>query len=109
MSKKENIVKKTGEIKMLDIRFVRENPAIVKENLKKKFQEAKLPMVDEVIELDTLNRAAITEASELRASRNPLSKETGIRLGQATALRSLRSLRRNTPPAFTSSCSRYRT
>ncbi len=68
---------------MLDIRFVRENPDIVKENITKKFQEAKLPMVDEVIELDTLNRAAITEASELRASRNTLSKQIGILMGQA--------------------------
>ena len=68
---------------MLDIRFVRENPDIVKENIKKKFQETKLPMVDEVIELDTLNRAAITEASELRASRNTLSKQIGILMGQA--------------------------
>ena len=47
---------------MLDIRFVRENPELVKENIKKKFQDAKLPMVDEVIELDAKNRAAITEA-----------------------------------------------
>ena len=55
---------------MLDIRFVRENPELVKENIKKKFQDAKLPLVDEVIELDAKNRSAITEASELRASRN---------------------------------------
>ena len=68
---------------MLDIRFVRENPDIVKENIKKKFQDAKLPMVDEVIELDALNRAAITEASELRASRNTLSKQIGMLMGQA--------------------------
>ena len=68
---------------MLDIRFVRENPEIVKENIKKKFQDAKLPMVDEVIGLDTLNRAAITEASELRASRNTLSKQIGMLMGQA--------------------------
>ena len=68
---------------MLDIRFVRENPEIVKENIKKKFQDAKLPMVDEVIELDALNRAAITEASELRASRNTLSKQIGMLMGQA--------------------------
>ncbi len=68
---------------MLDIRFVRENPKIVKENIKKKFQDAKLPMVDEVIELDALNRAAITEASELRASRNTLSKQIGMLMGQA--------------------------
>ena len=68
---------------MLDIKFVRENPDIVKENIKKKFQDAKLPMVDEVIELDAKNRAAITEASELRASRNALSKQIGMLMGQA--------------------------
>ncbi len=68
---------------MLDIKFVRENPEAVKENIKKKFQDAKLPMVDEVIELDALNRAAITEASELRASRNTLSKQIGMLMGQA--------------------------
>ena len=68
---------------MLDIRFVRENPELVKENIKKKFQDAKLPMVDEVIELDAKNRAAITEASELRASRNTLSKQVGMLMGQA--------------------------
>ena len=68
---------------MLDIRFVRENPEIVKENIKKKFQDHKLPMVDEVIELDAKNRAAITEASELRASRNTLSKQVGMLMGQA--------------------------
>ena len=68
---------------MLDIRFVRENPDAVKENIKKKFQDAKLPLVDEVLELDKLNRAAITEASELRASRNSLSKEVGKLMGMA--------------------------
>ena len=68
---------------MLDIRFVRENPEIVKENIKKKFQDAKLPLVDEVLELDEKNRAAITEASELRASRNTLSKQIGMLMGQA--------------------------
>ncbi len=68
---------------MLDIKFVRENPEIVKENIKKKFQDAKLPMVDEVLELDEKNRAAITEASELRASRNTLSKQIGILMGQS--------------------------
>ena len=68
---------------MLDIRFVRENPEIVKENIKKKFQDAKLPLVDEVLELDEKNRAAITEASELRASRNTLSKQVGMLMGQA--------------------------
>ena len=68
---------------MLDIRFVRENPDIVKENIRKKYQDAKLPLVDEVVELDKLNRAAITEASELRASRNSLSKQIGMLMGQA--------------------------
>ena len=68
---------------MLDIRLVRENPEIVKENIKKKFQDAKLPLVDEVLELDEKNRAAITEASELRASRNTLSKQIGMLMGQA--------------------------
>ncbi len=68
---------------MLDIRFVRENPEIVRENIKKKFQDAKLPLVDEVLELDEKNRAAITEASELRASRNTLSKQIGMLMGQA--------------------------
>ena len=68
---------------MLDIRFVRENPELVKENIRKKFQDFKLPMVDEVLELDAKNRAAITEASELRASRNSLSKQIGMLMGQA--------------------------
>ena len=67
---------------MLDIKFVRENPDIVKENIKKKFQEHKLPLVDEVIELDTQNRAAMNEASALRADRNKLSKEIGMLMGQ---------------------------
>ena len=62
---------------MLDIRFVRENPDIVKENIKKKFQDAKLPLVDEVIAIDSELRAAKTEADELRASRNKTSKEIG--------------------------------
>ena len=68
---------------MLDIRFVRENPEIVKENIRKKFQDAKLPLVDEVIALDEQNRAAMTEANELRASRNSLSKKIGMLMGQA--------------------------
>ena len=67
---------------MLDIKFVRENPDIVKENIKKKFQDQKLPMVDEVIELDRLKRAAITEASDLRAQRNKLSKANGPLFGK---------------------------
>ena len=68
---------------MLDIRFVRENPEIVKENIKKKFQDAKLPLVDEVIALDAKRRAAIAEADQLRADRNRLSKQVGMLMGQA--------------------------
>ena len=68
---------------MLDIRFVRENPEIVKENIKKKFQDAKLPLVDEVIALDAQRRAAILEADQLRANRNALSKQIGMLMGQA--------------------------
>ena len=68
---------------MLDIKFIRENPELVKENIKKKFQDARIPLVDEVISLDEENRAAITEASELRASRNQLSKQIGMLMGQA--------------------------
>ena len=68
---------------MLDIKFIRENPDAVKENIKKKFQDAKLPLVDELLELDAKNRAAITEASDLRASRNTLSKQIGMLMGQA--------------------------
>ena len=68
---------------MLDIRFIRENPDAVKENIKKKFQEAKLPLVDEVIALDAQNRAAITEASDLRSKRNSLSKQIGVLMGQS--------------------------
>ena len=68
---------------MLDIKFVRENPEAVKENIKKKYQDAKLPLVDEVLELDVSYRAALTEANELRASRNTLSKQVGMLMGQA--------------------------
>ncbi len=62
---------------MIDIRFLRENPEAVKENIRKKFQDKKLPLVDEVIELDKQYRAAITEADGLRADRNRLSKQIG--------------------------------
>ncbi len=68
---------------MLDIKFVRENPDVVKENIKKKFQDAKLPLVDEVIALDAENRAAMSEANDLRAARNQLSKQVGMLMGQA--------------------------
>ena len=63
---------------MLDIKFIRENPDIVKENIKKKFQDEKLPLVDEVIELDSQRRANIQEADQLRSDRNRLSKQVGI-------------------------------
>ena len=62
---------------MLDIRFLRENPDAVKENIKKKFQDEKIPLVDEVIELDKERRASQLEADELKASRNALSKQIG--------------------------------
>ena len=68
---------------MLDIKFIRENPDIVKENIKKKFQDAKLPMVDEVIELDAKRRAAVAEADQLRSARNSLSKKIGMLMSQA--------------------------
>ncbi|MDY3691594.1 MAG: serine--tRNA ligase [Dysosmobacter sp.] len=68
---------------MLDIKFIRENPDVVKENIKKKFQDQKLPLVDEVIELDAKRRAAIVEADQLRAARNSLSKKIGMLMGQA--------------------------
>lgn len=62
---------------MLDIKFVRENPDLVKENIKKKFQDQKIPLVDEVISFDRQNRAAITEVESLRARRTTLSKQIG--------------------------------
>ena len=68
---------------MLDMKFIRENPDAVKENMKKKFQDHKLPLVDEVIDLDAKRRAAIAEADELRKNRNALSKQIGMLMGQA--------------------------
>ncbi len=67
---------------MIDIKFLRENPDVVKENIRKKFQDSKLPLVDEVIELDKQSRAAKKEADELRAQRNKHSKEIGALMGQ---------------------------
>ena len=67
---------------MLDLRFVRENPQIVKQNIRNKFQDAKLPLVDEVIELDEENRKVKKEADDLRASRNKISKQIGAFMGQ---------------------------
>ena len=67
---------------MLDIKFLRENPDVVKENIKKKFQDNKLSMVDEVIELDAQKRAAQQEADNLRASKNKIAKEIGVLMKQ---------------------------
>ena len=67
---------------MLDIKFVRENPELVKENIKKKFQDHKLPYVDEVIELDSERRQVIAKADELRANRNKISKQIGALMAQ---------------------------
>ena len=67
---------------MLDLKFVRENPDIVKQNIKNKFQDRKLPLVDEVIELDAKARAVKTEADERRANRNKLCKQIGALMGQ---------------------------
>ena len=68
---------------MLDIKFVRDNPEAVRENIKKKFQESKLPLVDQVLALDGENRAVMAEANDLRAKRNALSKQVGQLMGQA--------------------------
>ena len=67
---------------MLDIKFLRENPDIVKQNIKNKFQDFKLPMVDEVIELDTERRRLIAEVEDLRGSRNKYSKQIGALMAQ---------------------------
>ncbi len=68
---------------MIDIKFLRENPDVVKENIKKKFQDEKLPLVDEVIALDAESRKAQQEADDLRAARNRISKEIGGLMGQS--------------------------
>lgn len=67
---------------MIDIKFLRENPEVVKENIRKKFQEEKLPLVDEVIGLDAENRKAQQEGDDLRARRNKISKEIGALMAQ---------------------------
>ena len=67
---------------MLDLRFVRENPEAVRENIRRKFQDNKLPLVDEVIALDAERRKLTTEADTLRANRNKLSKQIGMLMGQ---------------------------
>ena len=68
---------------MIDIRLIREDPELVRENIRKKFQDAKLPLVDRALELDAENRASITEADALRQNRNALSKQIGMLMGQA--------------------------
>ena len=68
---------------MLDIRLIRENPDLVRENIKKKFQDVKLPLVDQVLDLDKENRDTIQAAQDLRTSRNALSKEVGVLMGQS--------------------------
>ena len=67
---------------MIDLKFLRENPEIVKQNIRNKFQEHKLPLVDEVIDLDALSRKAKQEADALRANRNTVSKQIGALMGQ---------------------------
>ena len=67
---------------MIDIKFLRENPDVVKQNIKNKFQDSKLPLVDEVIELDAQARATQQEADDLRANRNKLSKQIGSLMAQ---------------------------
>ena len=67
---------------MLDLRFVRENPEIVKQNIRNKFQDNKLPLVDEVIALDEESRKVKKEADDLRANRNKISKQIGMLMGQ---------------------------
>ena len=67
---------------MIDIRLIRENPDLVRENMKKKFQEHKLNLIDEVIELDARSRSVQQEADSLRGSRNQLSKQIGALMGQ---------------------------
>ena len=67
---------------MLDMKFVRENPELVKENMRKKFQDHKLELVDKVIELDVLNRSFKQRGDEIRASRNSMSKQIGALMAQ---------------------------
>ena len=67
---------------MLDIKFLRENPDVVKQNIKNKFQDSKLELVDEVIELDQKNRDIKNELQSLQANRNKLSKQIGALMGQ---------------------------
>ena len=67
---------------MIDINFLKKNPDAVKENIKKKFQDHKLPLVDEVIELDVKRREFIQETESLKSQRNKISKENGMLFGR---------------------------
>jgi len=78
---KQNLIMRWMTV--LDIKFVRENPDAVKENIRKKFQNDKLPLVDEILRLDAAKRAAQNEGNDLRAQRNSLSKKVGMLMGQA--------------------------
>lgn len=80
---------------MLDIKFVRENPEAVKENIRKKFQNAKLPLVDEAIALDAERRQAIADGEALKAERNKLSKANGPLFGRLKSV----PMRRKRPPS----------
>ena len=82
---------------MIDIKFLRENPEIVKENIRKKFQDDKLPLVDEVIALDAENRKTQQEGDDLRARRNKISKEIGALMAQGKRKRQRRKKRRSPP------------
>ena len=75
---------------MLDIRFLRENPDVVRQNIKNKFQDSKLPLVDEVIELDKRNREIKQEVEALRADRNKISKMIGGLMKEGKKRRSRR-------------------
>ena len=67
---------------MIDLKFLRENPEVVKQNIRNKFQDEKLPLVDEVIELDVKRRETQQEADDLRASRKKISKQFGALMAQ---------------------------
>ena len=73
---------------MLDMKFLRENPELVKENIRKKFQDHKIELVDKVIELDKENRALKQKGDDLRNQRNKLSKQIGALMGQGKKRRS---------------------
>lgn len=81
---------------MIDINLIRKTPDVVRENIKKKFQDSKLPLVDEVIELDRKNREAMQQADSLRNQRKVLSKEIGGLMKQERRMRPRRPRRRST-------------